>query len=85
LIRIFFRFLTPKDDENKLNEDSGKLLEEHPNIVVVTGVIEANSVAKKIKGYPGIPMVMIGVTSPVDSCERREGLGDTCQALIFPK
>lgn len=63
---IDFQIFNDQDDEKKLDIDSSKLLDGRPNIVVVTGVIEADAMATKIKEHPGIPMVMVGVTSPLD-------------------
>lgn len=63
---VNFQIYNAQDDEKILAADSAMLLEQHPNIIVVTGVIEAEVVATKIKNYPGIPLVMIGVTSPLD-------------------
>lgn len=64
--RISYLIYNAKDDEKKLQADAQDLLAQNPDIVAVTGAIEAEAVVRELRGKTPIPVVMIGVTSPLE-------------------
>ncbi|MHB1405271.1 MAG: ABC transporter substrate-binding protein [Desulfitobacteriaceae bacterium] len=63
---VAFEIFNAKDDQKKLAEEALKLVQGLPDVIVVTGVVEAEALMEKLAGSKPIPVVMIGVTSPKD-------------------
>nr|WP_269432693.1 ABC transporter substrate-binding protein [Effusibacillus lacus] len=62
--QVDYRIHDVNNNQERLVEGAKDLLALRPNIVVATGVVEAEAIFEAMKNTPPIPVVLIGVTSP---------------------
>lgn len=62
--QINFSLFNAYDNEEELEAGAQGLIRQKPDVLVAAGVIEAEALARNLKGKPVISVVMIGVTFP---------------------
>ena len=60
---VKYTLFNAHDDEKKLETCAQELIGQKPDILVAAGGIEAEVLARNLKGRPIVPVVLIGVTS----------------------
>lgn len=82
--RAEYLIYNSKDHEERLAEGVSRLVVQKPDVLVVTGAVEAEAVVsglngKEAGGTAGMPVVFIGVSSPEEL-----GLRERCEAAGIP-